>query len=714
MADKETELKDIHQESIDAFALAEEAERDQREKGVEDMLFVDSEDGQWDDHARKVRKGKPMYTIDLVSEALSQIIGDQRQSKTRSKVDPDGNGADVDTAKIYDGLIRSIEKQSHAENAYDNAFKEKLKGGYGGWRYLTKYNDDDIFRQDIVIKPINSAVTSLYFDVDAEEYDKRDSTKAWLITEMSEVGFKAKYPDATITNFSDPSLKQGNCSLWFGDKKVRIAEYWKKEPIIKNIALMSDGKVIDIDESEKVLDELKADGITIVKERKVKSHKIVMYKMNGAEILSGPHEWAGKYIPLVPDYGEISHVAGKTFIRGKVRKAKDAARIYNYTTSEKVGVTALAAKDPYWATRKQSTGETEIWAKMNTSNDPVLFYTPDPDSPGIPQRGGAPQMQSALIEQTQQAANDVHSTLGMHNPALGNGPQLLSEKSMISQAEMGDRGSFEYRDNHEKSKEYGAMILVDLIPKIYDTPQMVQILNLDGSTESHEINKEVLDDMGQSIKDEETGDIVKINDLKKGKYAASVTTGPALKTIREETVKQLTELARVSPVFEQFSTDIIAKNMNITESEELTKRIRKSMITQQLIEPTEDEIKELGLDQVAPPSAGDQALMDNVNMQTEDLKAGIEKKDADTQKILVDTQTESIKAFSLLVDSFKKLTEMGVELTPQQRTLLVTQGDIVAGAQDITQEGEPNSEQAADLVQQIQAGTIRPEDLQSL
>jgi len=234
---KDDGLKKIHTESIDCFALVEDAERDQRRKAVEDMLFVDSEEGQWDDNAKTARKNRPMYTIDLVSEALNQIIGDQRQSKTRVKVNPDGGGADVDTAKIYDGIIRSIEKQSHAENAYDNSFKESLKGGYGGWRYLTKFNDDDVFKQDIIVKPINSAVTSLYFEVDAKEYDKRDAKKAWLITEMSQAAFEAEYPDATITDFNREDLKQGNCKLWFGQNNVRVAEYWKKEPITKKKVL---------------------------------------------------------------------------------------------------------------------------------------------------------------------------------------------------------------------------------------------------------------------------------------------------------------------------------------------------------------------------------------------------------------------------------------------------------------------------------------------
>jgi len=705
-------LQETHKEGLEHFNLAYDSERDQREKAVEDMLFVDSEEGQWDDYAKQMRKGKPMYTIDLTSEGLNQIIGDQRQSKTRVKVNPDGGGADVDTAKIYDGIVRSIEKNSHAENAYDNSFKESLKGGYGGWRYLTEYNDNDIFKQDITVKPINSAATSLYFDVDAKEYDKRDAKRAWLITDMSVTAFKDKYKDAQLTDFNSQDIRRGSCKDWFDGDNLRIAEYWVKEPITKNLGLMSDGRVIDLDEEKKVIDELKKKGITIVKEREVKSHKVVMYKMNGVEILSGPHPWDGKYIPLVPEYGEVSYVGSKCYVRGKVRKVKDAARIYNYTTSAKIEATALSAKDPYWATRNQADGEEIKWAKMNTGSDPVLFYKPDPDAPGPPTRGGAPVLQQALIEQTQQAANDVHSTMGIHAPALGNAPQLMSEKSVLNQAEMGDRGSFEYKDNFEKSKEYGALILVDLIPRIYDTAQIIQVLNMDGSIESHHINQEALDDFNQPIKDDQTGEIVIVNDVKKGKYSASVSTGPAYSTMRDETVKQLTELAAVSPVFEQVSTDLIAKNMNITESEEITKRVRKLMISQGLVEPTDDEKKELGLDEPQQPDPQTQALTDNVEMQTAEMQAGIENTDAKTQETLVKTQESAIDAYNTLLTAFQKQADLGVPLSVQQKNLLITQGDIVAGAQDITQEGQPNSEQAADIAQQIATGQLTEQDLQ--
>lgn len=706
--DKEKEdLKTIHKEALESFALALEKDKKQRELAIEDMLFVDSEEGQWDDTARSMRKGRPMYTIDLTSEALNQVIGDQRQSRTWIKISPDGGGADKDTAEIFSGLIRSIEKLSDADESYDNSFKESLKGGYGGWRILTKYNSDDSFEQDICIEPILSAVSSLYFDVDAVRYDKSDATEAWLITEMSVEAFKKAYPDAEATDFSNEIYYQGSCAGWFSKDTVRLAEYWRKEPCIKTIALMSNGDVIDKDEEESVLDELAAKGITVEKERKVKSYKVCMYKMNGAEVLEGPSPWAGSYIPLVPEYGKISHVNGQSFIHGMVRKAKDAARIYNYTTSAKIEAAALAPKDPIFATPAMMDGFENDYETMNTSNKPVIRYSPDPQAPGgMPQRLGAPQMQSALIEQTQQAAMDVHSTMGMHSPALGNGPQLLSEKSMLDQAEKGDRGAFEYRDNLEKSKAYTGKILVDLIPRIYDTPRIIQVLNEDGTIEERQINQQAINDFNETVIDEETGKPVIVNDLSKGKYAVTVETGPAYKSMRDKTVTQLTDLAAASPVFAELTTDIIAKNMNIAESDEITKRIRRRMIQQGAIDPTPEEIKEMGLDKPQQPDKQQQSLIDNVDMQTEDLKAGIEQKDAKTQETLVNTQLKAAETYAKLVDAMDKQVKLGVPLTQQQRMLLVTQGDIVAGAQDITQEGQPNSEQAAGIAQMIQSGQL--------
>jgi len=664
----QTDLEKIHKIALDEFEVIQTREKDQRELAVEDSKFINVEDGQWDEEATEKRADRPRYTIDRTSPAIDQLVGDQRQNRTSIKVDPVSGGADEDGAKLMSGIIRNIEARSKATQAYDIGYDENVTGGFGGWRILTEYNDDDAFEQDIVIKPIKSAATSLFFGR-SDEYDKRDAGHAFLVSDVDIEEFKREHPDVAITDFSAEAYSTGVCTSWFKDNTMRIAEYWVKTPVTKNLALLSDGRVIDKDEEEAVLDELAEKGITIVKERSVKSHKVQMYKMNGAEIYDGPNDWAGKFIPLVPEFGKVANIEGKEFIRGLVRKAKDPQRIYNYATSTAIETAALTPKDPIWISAKQAVGYEKELQNFNVSNSPFMLFNPDPDLPGIPQRGGAPSVQSALLETVRQAENDLFMTTGMGPPSVGMNPGMQSGIALKRQDEKGDRGSYIFQDNHSKSIQYCGDILVDLIPRIIDTDKIVRILHLDGKSEDVQVNQAALDDFNQPIIDEETGKQVIINDLSKGKYEASVSTGPAYSTQREESASQLIDLAAASPRFEAISTDLIAKNLNILESDELTKRVRKSMISEGIVEPSEDEIKELGLDQEQPIDPQQQAITDNINMETEKSISTIEKNDAEIYQMTIENQAKAIDSYQKLMEAMVKQQEAGIPLGTDEKGL---------------------------------------------
>lgn len=617
-------LQDLHMTALKQFEEIEDRERDQRELAVEDSIFINVEDGQWDDKAKETRKDRPRYTIDRTSPAIDQLVGDQRQNRTSIKVQPTTGGASKEGADLRSGLIRNIEERSKASQAHDIAYDETITGGYGGWRILTEFNDDDSFDQDIFIKPIRSAATSLFFGR-SEEYDKRDAKFAFLITDVDKEQFKKDNPDISITDFSNNLYTDSYCQGWFQDNTIRVAEYWIKTPITKHIALLSDDRVIDMDEEKDVLDEIKDLGIEIVKERKVKSHKVQMYKMNGAEIYSGPHEWAGKYIPLVPCYGKVSVIDGKEYVRGLVRKAKDSQRIYNYETSTKVEVGALSPLDPYFYTPTQVDGFKDEYENFRTSNTPFMPYNPDPEAPGPPVRSGAPSVQAAMMDSIKQAENDLFMVTMMGPPALGMNPGLQSGVALKRQDEKGDRGSFIFSDNLSKSIQYEGDILLDLIPRIYDTERVVRVLNLDGSSEEATLNQEAMDDLNQPIIDKETGKQVIVNDLKSGKYDSTVDTGPAYSTQREESAAQLIELAAASPRFEAIATDLIAKNLNVLESEELTKRIRKGMIIEGIVDPTDDEVEEFDLLNQPEPPPDPQMVLVQQQQQVEAEKLQLER-----------------------------------------------------------------------------------------
>jgi len=126
MAMMTDEKKKIHDEGLERFGNIIDNERVNRELAVEDAKFAHLPDGQWEEDAIEKRRGRPRYTINRIAGAIDQLVGDQRQNRTSIKVRPVSGGADQKQAKIYSGLIRSIEGQSKAENAYDCAYDETV------------------------------------------------------------------------------------------------------------------------------------------------------------------------------------------------------------------------------------------------------------------------------------------------------------------------------------------------------------------------------------------------------------------------------------------------------------------------------------------------------------------------------------------------------------------------------------------------------------
>ena len=515
----------------------------------------------------------------------------------------------------------------------------------------------------------------------------------FVTVDMPAEEHKEKFPNSAIIGWSQEQLNSNSCGNWKNDNTVKVAEYWRKTPIAKEIAKLSDGRVIDLDEDGKALNELAAQGITVLQKRTVKSHKVEMILMDGGGVLGKPQSWAGKHIPLIPVFGRQSFIEGQEYTRGIVRFAKDANRIYNYTTSAAIETAALTPKDPYWITAKQAEGHIPQLKNFNTQNSPFMLYNADPQAPGAPQRSGAPAVQGAFIQQIQQASMDLYHVTGMQPPSIGTNPELKSGKAIQAQERQGDRGSFIFSDNLAKSIEYTAEILVDLLPRIYDTPRQARVLAQDGETEVVEIN--------QTVYDQESRQEIIVNDLSQGKYDVVAETGPAFATQRQESAEQIISLISQSPLFEGIAMDLVAKDLPILESKELTKRVRKLYIQQGTVEPTEDEIKELGLDQPQKPDKQQEAITTNIEMQTEELMSKIEERDAKTLKVTIETQNATIKAYKELMDAYKTQRETGIPFSADDRNIIMKQQDIIEEAQQRIDSG-PNREQANDLAQMMQ------------
>jgi hypothetical protein len=207
-------------------------------------------------------------------------------------------------------------------------------------------------------------------------------------------------------------------------------------------------------------------------------------------------------------------------------------------------------------------------------------------------------------------------------------------------------------------------------------------MNIDGTSEEVQINQQALDDFNQPLIDRQTGEQVIVNDLTAGKYAVDVDTGPAFNTQRQESASQLIELANGNPIFGQVAIDLIAKNLNVLENDELTKRVRRLMIKQGIVDPTEEEAEELGLNQPQQPDPQQTAITDNINMQSEKLMSDIEKQDAETMKTRMQAQAETIKTYETLIKAYKTQQEAGIPLGLDEHQIRKDQQALVELGQD--------------------------------
>lgn len=678
--------KDIHQEAVRRYNDIWSREQKSRELGVEDTRFAQVQGGMYNTGTEEEDKPDiPEYEFNLVASAIDTIIGDQRQNETAIRVRPAGGGADKETAKLYNGIIRNILHRSKFQATHENAFDETLNSGYGGYRVVTQFTNDDVsessFDQEILIEPINSAVTSLYFGP-AKKYDKSDALYGFLVWDEDLDSFKAMYPDARVTDFSQPEYAKDQYVGWFNTNSIRMAEYWRKVPIKRKIALLDDGRVIDLVDEKNALQQLSDAGIGIVREREIDDWQIERYVMNGAEILKPVEKWAGKYIPLIPQYGKVTHIENETHVRGLLRFSKDANRLYNFLRSTIAAVIAKSPKDPYWSTPKKAGGNVKQWENMNTTDDPVLFYTHDPESPGPPTRSGAPQVQQALIEAAATARQDVIASMGVAagtaQPMAGTDLDMRSGKAIEAQARRGDSGAYSFMSNDGLTQEYLGTVLVDLIPRIIDSTREVETMAEDGETEAVMVNQ-VVKDPNDAAKD------TIVNDLSVGRYSVVVDIGPAFATQRVEAAERLIALsADPESPFNKLAPDLIAKNIDLpgNASEELHERVRAQMVREGIIEPTEEEAEKLqpteqqliAQQQEQEREASETRLL---NAQGSELLASAEETIANTINKDYDSNKKAVEALDSLIESMKVKVEAGIDLTMEDLSLMQNQQQIV-------------------------------------
>jgi hypothetical protein len=368
---------------------------------------------------------------------------------------------------------------------------------------------------------------------------------------------------------------QGDQDLqWYSDDAVAVANYYKKIPVKKTIRhvrypIVSDTPTLtgEPEMGDIILgpDEPMPLGAELVKSREVEEYKIKCYKITGNEVIEVT-DIPGRMLPIIPVNGETVNVEGVRYRHGIVRFMKDPQRFWNYWLTMATEQVALAPKAPWLVTPEMIEGYKNEWDAAGSANYPYLLYRPDPSSPGSkPSREQPPQLSPAypvLLQIAQQGLND---TTGVYKPSLGQESNETSGRAILARQREGDTGTYVYIDNWIQAIEHTGVVIVNMIPEVYDTARVVRIVGEDDEISMVPINQ-VMNIEGMDH----------VYDLTAGKYDVRISTGPSYASKRIEIANSMLEFLRIYPAAAPLLGDLIAKNMDWPESDEVAARLAQA------------------------------------------------------------------------------------------------------------------------------------------
>jgi hypothetical protein len=550
-------------EAKDFLRLCNDSDSNNRAEALDDVRFAAGDQWPVDVQNSRVLEARPCLTINKVDAYIRQICNQQRQQRPRIKVHGMNNESDAKVAEILTGICRHIENQSDADDAYDHAFEYAVKMGWGYWRITTDYVREDSFDQEIYIKPVENPFT-VYFDPNSVLPDGSDAERVLITTVISKNVFKTMYPDAEVDQGFSSRGTGDTESEWVTKEDIRIAEYFYTERTKEMLLMLSDGTTGYSDElpSKEVLE---AAGITVVDKRETWRKKIKWCKLTAMQVLE-EGEWAGKYIPIVPTYGQEVRVDDKHKKFGLVRMAKDPQRMYNYWSTALTETVALAPKAKWLLAEGQDEGHENEWAMANIKAMPVLRYK-QTDIEGRPAPAPTrlqPEPPPAGVMSALQGMNqDLMAVVGIFDPAqLPQGMQ--SGKAIQGQQSQVDMTNFHYYDNLTRSIRHTGRIILDLIPKIYDRERVMRIIGDDGKPEIVTLNQPGTDENG----------VAKVlNDVTVGEYDVVMDTGPGYNSKRAEAVDSMMSLLGADPNLMQQAGDLIFRNMDFPGADIIADRL---------------------------------------------------------------------------------------------------------------------------------------------
>jgi len=597
---KEQRFQNIHQQAMTEFDRVQSSVRDERLQCLQDRRFYSIAGAQWEGPLGDQYENKPRFEVNKIHLSVIRIINEYRNNRIAVDfVSKDGD-TDEKLAETCNGLYRADERDSGAEEAYDNAFEEAVGGGIGAWRLRTAYEDDENDedeRQRIRIEPIYDADSSVFFDLDSKRQDKADAKYCFVLYSMTYDAYKAEWNDDPTTWPKEIHQYEFD---WDTPDVVFVAEYYRVEETRETVRifLTIQGEEerytqADFDADETLEETLAAVGTVEVRQKRVKRKRVRKYIMSGGGILDDMGYIAGKNIPIVPVYGKRWFVDNVERCMGQVRLAKDPQRLKNMQLSKLGEISALSSVEKPILLPEQVSGHQVMWAEDNLRNYPYLLVNPITGPNGETQAAGpvaytkSPQIPPAMAALLQITESDMAEILGNNQQSDKMVSNISGKAVELIQTRL-DMQTFIYMSNMAKAVRRCGEIWLSMAKDIYvEEKRKMKVVGSMEEVGSIELMKPQID--------EETGELIYENNLGDALFDVAVDVGPSFSSRRDATVRALTGMMQVTtdPTTQQVLQAMAIMNMEGEGIGDIKEYFRKQLVQLGVVKPTEEEQQQM-------------------------------------------------------------------------------------------------------------------------
>ncbi|MCW2256222.1 hypothetical protein M2263_002313 [Providencia alcalifaciens] len=624
------------------FDLDYSASENARKEARNDLFF--SRVSQWDDWLESYVTLQYRGQFDVVRPMVRKLVAEMRKNPIEVQYRPKDN-APADAADILMGMYRTDMRNNSSKIAVNVAVREQIECGYGAWRIVTEYEDDNPTSNNQIIRrvPMHESCTHVIWDCNSKAMDKSDAKNCTIIHAMNIDGWEAFAEQFGLDTETTPSFQSPNNDLlftWSNGKTIHIAEHYeveeKKELVfVYRDPLTDDFQTYSAKEAKEKIDELAESGYQKVGERRVKKRRVYKSIVTSIDILKDKVPIAGENIPIVPLYGEWSFFDDNELYEGVVRISKDAQRLRNFILSRAADTAAKSPKKKPFFFAEQIAG----YEHMYSGDDEFPYYIINktdengndlPPSPvAYMENAEVSQADALLLEVATDAAKST-ARVGV-DPDAANGQVAFDTVNQLNSRI--DLETYVFQDNLAIAMRRDGEIYASIAAEIYDTQRTVTTTAEDGGENQIELMQEELDFS--------KGEMVTHNDIR-GKYETFTDVGPSFQSQKDAARAEISDLITKVPPEHPIWNVMMLTYANMLEGkgiETIRDYANKELITKGLKKPETEEEQQWLME-------AQQAAQSNQDPMAEMARAETVKAQAEMQNSQNRMMETQIKAFT--------------------------------------------------------------------